>query len=123
MSKLDLQRQIRNNEGLILSAGTLRYDDLLAKSYDLVKAYNLRVVDKQLIPDLLLCFNPPVSDEYSLSTQVYYNETHIPDNMQNLAAEVWDALCSYFNYIAPSGYYFGSQEGDGALIGWFKAAE
>lgn len=116
MSKRDLQRDIRNNGGLILSDGTLNINHLLAKSYDLMSHYNLRT---NIYGEILETFNISKLGAPSLMTEVYYGRAEIPREKEEYAYMLWEDITNYFQELAPSGYYFGASEGDGACIGWW----
>lgn len=126
MSKRDLQKDIRNNEEFILSEGTLNINHLLAKAYDLMVAYNLRpniygyIQSKSIYKEIQETFNAPKSGTPSLMTDVYYGLAEIPREKEEYAFMLWDDITSYFQELAPSGYYFGESEGNSSCIGWFR---
>lgn len=126
MSKIDLQKDIRNNEGFILSEGTLKLDHLLAKAYDLMKTYNLRpniygyIQEKSIFEEILDTYHTRRDNiQGSLFYEVFYG-LEIPKEKEGYALMLWDDITSYFQKLSPSGYYFGESEGDGACLGWFK---
>lgn len=129
MSKKDLQRDIRNSGGFILSDGTLDVSDLLAKSYDLMIAYNLRpniygyTQEKSIFQEIVETLNATKLSIPRLTTEVYYNRAKVSKDKEEQAYMLWEDITDYFQEIAPSGYYFGASEGDGACIGWFKFEE
>lgn len=108
-----ISKLITEKEGLIISEATLKIEDLLSASYDFMSAHQL---------------NEKLQNEICKTFEVVsncYNNCHrlctIPDKNQDTANELWNEdVFNYFNSIAPAGYYFGSSEGDGACIGWFK---
>lgn len=104
MSVKDLQKNIWRKGGLVISEGTLRVEDLLDAAYSVMVDYNLRTPLKQEIRGLF--FNGELMEERLGDAEYIWNE------------DVFD----YMNDIAPSGYYFGSHEGDGACIGFFQAS-
>ena len=115
MSKKELQKYIRNREGLILSEGTLREEDLLATVYDFLQSWGIRFNKK----DILDLFE--YESEYNLSNQVYWDKARLKPNIEDYDAwETFHEFSDFLNEIAPSGYYFGSHPGDGACIGFFR---
>lgn len=132
MSKADLQKAIKENEGIILSDGTLNLEHLLSSAYDLIVSYNLKgnpnshIQTKTIRNDILECFvidGDFMKSNESLWRKVYYSEAKINEKAPYSPYDVWDDVESYFQSLAPDGYYFGSLEGDGACIGWFKYNE
>lgn len=135
LSKESLQTEITNTNGaFIFSDGTLNLQHLLSKAYDLLVAYNLQDA-KHGIGDLktsiLECFKPlfdttmeqALERDNSLFACQYHGRCELLEYRHGDIAlsphDVWEAAFSYFESLAPEGYYFGSQEGDGACIGWF----
>ena len=126
MSKKELQKDIIENDGWILSEGTLRLEDLLCKCYDAIIAYNLNsrvdafITKKENLRDDI---RELFEGEPTFYNSYYGRCSLIPeredDACQLLGNEIWD----YMNGIAPEGYYFGSCEGDGACIGFFRYDE
>lgn len=125
MSIKDLQKDIRKGQGYILSDGTLNLLHLLPKAYDLMLEYNMRTTLKDEIENVFT--NTDEEEiEKCLPTfhNQYYSHIEIPDNKQEDASYLWNEdIFNYFNNISPSGYYFGSSEGDGTCIGWFEYEE
>lgn len=140
MSRKELQKNIVQNHGYIFSDGTLNLLHLLTKAGDLIDGYNLKAkITKYWTPryrDFLKQFQPTeYANEYepdimhqlakrkkSLYMAQYYGLIElIPDGQVEYGHyHLWDDFESYMNNIAPSGYYFGSSDGDGACIGWFR---
>lgn len=126
MSIKNLQKNIRNEGGYILSDGTLNLTHLLPKAYDLITGYNMRTKLKQEIEKVFTVTDRASDKIESLPTfyNQYYSYVEITENRQENASDLWnDDIYNYFNNISPKGYYFGSSEGDGACIGWFKYSE
>jgi hypothetical protein len=128
MSKKDLQKDIRSNGGYILSDGTLNLQHLLPKAYDLLNRYGIQA--KDLKEEIFNCFQVLETKwkvkEQSLFTMQYYSEAELKQDEESLqtASYLWnDDIYMFFNSLAPNGYYFGSSEGDGSCIGWFKYEE
>ena len=126
MSKIELRKDIIENDGWILSDGTLKVEHLLCKCYDAIIAYNLNsrvdafiTIRENLRDDIRELFE----GEPTFYNSFYGRCSLIPekedDACQLLNNEIWD----FMNNIAPEGYYFGSSEGDGALIGFFRYYE
>lgn len=130
MSKKQLQRTICNDEGFIFSDGTLNLQHLLAKAYDLIFEYKLQLKDAWFSKkEIIEHFVPSKEDSIvnpneSLFLQQYYGEIELKEYRHGDIAispyTTWDDICTFFERIAPTGFYFGSTEGDGACIGWFK---
>ena len=121
------------NEGYLLSDGTLNNLHLLTKAYDFIDLWELessRITE--LKQDILKCFKATEYDNYviegkNLFMQQYHSEIELKsyDEMQEEYGWSHDYLWNedVFNFlsnISPDNYYFGSSEGDGACIGWFK---
>lgn len=133
MCKKELQRSIKKYGGYIFSDGTLNLEHLLAKSYDMIIAWNLRANPNSHIKkvglrhDIREAFEIEGGinevDEYGLFHKVYYGEAKLKANYSSDVYYLWEDCVDYFMSIAPKGYYFGSNEGDGALIGWFELEE
>jgi hypothetical protein len=126
MSIKDLQKDIRKKQGYIFSDGTLNLTHLLPKAYDLLVSYNMRTNLKQEIESVFTATEKANNKFEILPTFInqYYSHVEIPDNKMEDASYLWNEdIFNYFNNISPSGYYFGSSEGDGACIGWFKSEE
>lgn len=124
MAKKDFQKFVRENEGFILSSGTLNLAHLLAKSYDHIRNNSLNA--KTLQDDILSVFKgvDDFDKNESLTSKVYYSECEIDNDLEINANEIWNEdVYNYFSSLSPNNYYFGSSEGDGALIGWFKLEE
>jgi len=121
MSIKHLQNDIRKGEGYIFSDGTLNLQHLLPKAYDLIKDYNLQSKQaKSILQDIKEVFNhkdPSFINQYYSKIKLDVKNS---EQMEN-ASYIWhEDIFNFFNNIAPNKYYFGSTEGDGACIGWFK---
>lgn len=113
MGVRELQKAIIEHEGLIVSTDTLLTYDLLLASDTIIKEYSLK-------PDFRHELNEILDEPEEWVN--HYNSNH-PDLSDN-AMWLWiEDIYEYFNRIAPKGYYFGNQEGDGALFGWFREEE
>lgn len=142
MAKELLQLEIGKSDGaFIFSDGTLNPTHLLPKVYDLLVAYDIEDA-KHGIGDLktsILEVFIPDSERFdsmdevllangkSLYNAQYYGCCKLIDYRHGDIAlspsDVWSAAFDFFESLAPDGYYFGSQEGDGACIGWFTFRE
>jgi hypothetical protein len=137
MPKEQLRSDIMGSNGAyVISDGTLNPQHLLAKSYDLLVQWGIEDA-KHGIGDLktsiLEVFKPntdyystmqdAIAGDNSLFTSQYHSRCELIEYRHGDIAlsphDVWEACYSFFQNIAPDGYYFGSQEGDGACIGWF----
>ena len=130
MAKDWLQKEIVKKGGYILSDGTLNLEHLLPKAYDLLRKYAIKLPG-DLYAEILHCFE--FKDGYKFNKQKpglfeaqYHGHAKLKQTsaFQDVASYLWNEdLYNFFNSIAPEGYYFGSSEGDGACIGWFKFEE
>lgn len=132
MSKRDLQKDIRNGEGFVLSDGTLNVYHLLAKAHDLMVSYNLRT--KTALGDVradvyhFFSFDRSFDHKvgYDLWSYLYHGWARPYENPAGVGYNAWDLwndIESFLQQLAPKGYYFGSTEGDGACIGFFQYGE
>lgn len=121
MSKRDLQKDVRKEGGYILSDGTCNMKHLLPKAHDLILEYKIQSSD--LLTLIRKCFSctRPYWLWCDMWTETYHGRIELKEDAD--ANEVWNEVCDFFNSLAPAGYYFGSSEGDGACIGWFKYEE
>jgi hypothetical protein len=110
-----------NNEGFVLSDGTLNSVHLLAKAYDFLKNNEL---NENLRKEILTVFEVDGVIEEGLFAKQYWGEATIPQEKTFEANEILNEdVFNYFMEISPKGYSFGNQEGDGACIGWFRYEE
>jgi hypothetical protein len=117
MAIKQLQADIKKGEGYILSDGTLNLQHLLPKAYDLIKGYNLKTNLKKDICSVLNHNDPTFYNQY-------YGNVKLESNKEEEASYLWNEdIYNYLNNISPKGYYFGSSEGDGACIGFFRYNE
>lgn len=129
-----LQDHITRRGGLAFSTDTLNTEHLLVKAHTLIKEFELErdsASAKEVCYNLMKCFKvtpeAPDMDE-DLESDVYYGRTELKDpsdiiegtSADEYAQYIWDDVCDLFEDLAPSGFYFSSQEGDGACFGWWK---
>jgi hypothetical protein len=129
MAKKDFQKKVRQDGGYILSDGTLNEEHLLAKAYDFIKGWNV----KSEIPSHIIevykfdeDYQPQKGDDISMRELVYWGRAELKDDTKSMDSISWlwnETIFKFFNEISPNGYIFGSSEGDGACIGWFKYDE
>lgn len=139
MAKEDLQREIVESDGAyIFSEGTLNTQHLLAKAYDQLVAYEIEDAPHgigDLKSSILEVFTPSQDSGY-VSMQEVLDRSNGLFEAQYLGrcelivyrhgdialdpSDVWEAAFSFFESVAPEGYYFGSHEGDSSCIGWFR---
>lgn len=117
-----LQKYILRDGAYTLSNGTLRMEDLLASAYDLLESAG---VQYELRKEILSTYentdtNSAIYAMLSLEEEVFHSNAHIPERNLETANQLWEQVTDYFNEVAPDGYMFGNQEGDGALIGWWR---
>lgn len=116
----EFQNWVINNEGVIMSDGTLNLEHLLPKAFDILVSFSL---NEKLQREILSVFEYDENDVFiiGLFEQQYFDNARLKYDMLEEASWTWnESVFNYFNEIAPDGYSFGSSEGDGALIGWFK---
>lgn len=111
MSNLkDLQRLIKDHEGLVFSTDTLKLDDLLADAHRLMTFYNLSPTIRGDIEEL-----------FETEDNLFHRRLPGGSETADLASWIWgEDVCIYFDTISPPGYYYGSLEGDGACFGWWR---
>jgi hypothetical protein len=118
MGKKELQEVIKHHEGFILSDGTLKTETLLAKACELFNVYGIETKLNEEIPMLFTELGTG-----SLVADVYYG-AEIKEDKREEAEYIWNEdVYNLFSELSPNGYYFGSSEGDGACIGWFRLEE
>lgn len=114
-----LKKKIRKEEGYILSDGTLDYQALLCKAYDLINDFGIRTGLKKEIAESIGFDLTGIG--LSAFGAYYHNQlTYTKGDLAYLWSE---DVFNLFSSISPIGYYFGSLDGDGACIGWFKITE
>lgn len=117
MTKEELQKEIVGKDGIILSDGTLNIQHLLPKAYDLIQAYKLSDALEKAIEAVFIGEAPTFYNQF-------YGDTKLNPNKEEEANYLWNEdIFNLFNEITPDGFYFGSSEGDGACIGFFKYDE
>lgn len=128
MSKKELQRNIKRNGGYIFSDGTLNVEHLLSRAHRHMTYHNLRT---SLISRIENVFGYRDSKETKMvrdtGLHLLVQFGHIGLNndydTMEMANDTWYDVCNYFDSIAPKNYYFGSQEGDGSLIGFWEVEQ
>lgn len=94
------EANIEDLKGMVVSDGTMRSEDLIPKFLNVLKIYGRDVYDKYVGE------NPEVLDLSGMDDET----------MGWVVDELFDKL----NEIAPEGYSFGSQDGDGACYGFWS---
>ena len=94
------EANIEDLKGMVVSDGTMRSEDLIPKFLNVLKVYGRDVYDKYVDE------NPEVLDLSGMDDET----------MGWVVDELFDKL----NEIAPEGYSFGSQDGDGACYGFWS---
>ncbi len=100
MARRHLQLHVSVFEGMIVSTHTLRSEDLLRTFWNLADRWGIRTGFQ--------------SDAYRLIGSGWSEQGE---------ADSHDLVNDYFTFfdsIAPAGYYFGSNIGDGACFGFFQ---
>ena len=117
MSRKIFQEKVKRNVGYIFSEGTHDYEALLAKAYDFLCDFSIRTDLRKEIGKAL-----GVPEGKSAELLHFYND--LPDSDIEVLSSLWNEEVFYFlENLSPSGYYFGTQEGDGSCFGWFKVEE
>jgi hypothetical protein len=112
-TKVNLVQKIIAQKGLIVSEATLKTDDLLSSYYQLIKDYNLSEKMANTIKNFF--------DEEPTNYNYFYSRCHLLPEKEEEAQDFLNNDLFYFlSDIAPDGYYFGNNEGDGACFGFFK---
>ena len=117
-----LKRFIEDEEVFILSDGTLNLEHLLPKVYDLIENFELYNEDEKA-REIKKGIEEVFEGEPTFVNQYYDDSKLKEDKLEEASFIMNEDVFDYFNDIAPEGYLFGSSEGDGALIGWFKVGE
>ena len=131
MSKLELQKAIKSEGGREFSIGTLNLNHLLAEAYDTIVEWDLKgnpfkyIQSKSFRSEIKDCFIPTEGNNisYPLYNAVFFGHCEISREKESEAHMIWEEVCNYFDSLAPNGYYFGSTEGNGSEIGWWKLEE
>lgn len=113
---MDIQSKIAASNGLIISEGTLKIEDLLSSAYEFLKSNNLN--------EGLQIEIKGVFDNEPTAYNLFHSQTKILTGKEETAGYLYNETCfHYLNCICPDGYYFGSSENDGACIGFFEGGE
>jgi len=132
MAIKDFQKTVRSFGGYVLSDGTCNLQHLLPKAFDLIRHYNLRGQAVRIAHNIVTSFRFEEGYEFDpkhsglFAAQYHGHATLIEDDFVCIEVNNWlwgESVCDFFNHIAPSGYYFGTSEGDGACYGWFKVED
>jgi hypothetical protein len=111
---IDLQRDIRNNGGLTVSEATMRTADLINSFIYYVDA---------CLPEAAAALREEYSGVFDYmdgdgANDAWFHEAD--EDTADSAGWLLDGLFDAMNEIAPEGYGFSSQEGDGACYGFWK---
>jgi hypothetical protein len=113
---MDIQGKIQASNGLIISEGTLKTEDLLSSIYEFLKSNNLNEGLQVQIKE--------VFDNEPTANNLFHSLAKIQVGKEAAADYLYNETCfHYLNCICPDSYYFGSSEGDGACIGFFEGGE
>lgn len=128
MSVKTLQQDIKQKEGLVISTDTLRLEDLLVSSYEIIYSYNLKTSIKKKIEEIFRNTDPEDTKNgikaLPVSKNLFYGNIELISEKLEEANYLWhEDIFNYFNNISPKKYYFGCSEGDGACIGFFLCNE
>lgn len=116
LTKENLVKKIIAEGGLVVSTDTLNTADLLTTYYQLIQDYNL---SKEMVKTIRDFF-----DEEPTATNYFYSRCKLlPEKEEEAQMFLNEDLFDFLNDVAPEGFYFGSNESDGACIGFFKYDE
>lgn len=120
--RADILDGVTRHGGFIFSEGTLNLRDLLAKAHDFMLNYG---VNSDLRKDIRYVFK--LDGKYvegeSLAEKVCRDQADIVEDPEVYleADHLWnERFYDFANRMAPDGFCFGSSEGDGACVGFFK---
>ena len=120
MSRKTLQKTIKDLGGFVFSVDTLDTVQLLAKSYDVMRAYGIKT---SLVKEIAKAIGyDPRRDPDCALLSLYANNLGPALDYETQLCLLNEAF-DLFEEISPSHYYFGSQEGDGACFGWWLEEE
>lgn len=109
---------IRNFEGITVSQGTLNTIDLVCAFIDFINDYTENNDD--IIKQAYRLLSVEYDEVDSLVNAQYYDEIDINYvNLDNLNDFLNNDLFEKMEELAPKGFYFSSQEGDGACFGYW----
>lgn len=108
MTIKDLQKEIKKNEGMTVSTGTLLNYDLLERFGEVIKKYR---INDALVRDIDEIFETYSEDEINYPTGEW------SDLISWLINE---DIFNILNEVAPEGYYFGTLEGNGSCFGFWR---
>ena len=119
-------KNILKENGNIVSDGVLNLEVLLTRFHDYILTNNL---DKSMLKEIENLYE--INDiHFSVSglldTSRYFGKAYFKEGLDNHSyevIEVYENVENYLDSLSPKGYYFGSQEGDGACIGYFSVED
>ena len=110
---------IRNFEGITVSSGTLNTIDLICMFTDFIDEWTDGAHEEE-VKEAYNLLHIDYDNKISLIQADYYNmidESYI--NFDDTNYFLNEVLFDLMQDISPNGFYFGSQEGDGALFGYW----
>jgi hypothetical protein len=113
MTENNLTKYIKTHGGFVMSEGSLRMEDLLSAAYNVMNVFKFGSL---LCSEIECVFDGDVPTP----SNVFYGTSKIHSEESELNQELWDSVYVLFEEICPDGFYFGSQDGDGACIGFWK---
>jgi hypothetical protein len=127
-TKMALKLQIKRDGGMTVSEGTLRSEDLLVNFCNTLYELGKKRQAKKLWLEGAALLEKIDEMEYQLRDTFIDNEKRaalvaLLDTSTEALMWVVDELFDLLNANAPSGYYFGASEGDGACFGFWKAED
>ena len=119
-------KNILKENGNIVSDGVLNLEVLLTRFHDYILTNNL---DKSMLKEIENLYE--INDSHFsvsglLDTSRYFGKAYFKEGLDNHSyevIEVYENVENYLDSLSPKGYYFGSQEGDGACIGYFSVED
>jgi len=107
-----MQEEILRVEGLGFSRATLNPIHLIERALTVVDGWGISEEQPMLVEEAnkILEEDRREEDDKRIDDDVFHTRV----------GHIWDDLRGWMERIAPRGYYFGSTEGDGSDIGWWK---
>lgn len=117
-TKESAREYIAQQEGFIVSSGTLNTASLLASAHDmLVNIAGMEETTERIAR--LFQLEEGERAEYL----DFYEDERITVIALSEAVDMWQEVSEEMQSLAPDGYYFGSHAGNGSDIGFFQAEE
>lgn len=103
-------------ENYAVSEGTLRLEDLIPRMWEFIEEHGTDSMKSELIRNY-----PYLNPEHPIPLAT---EVHIMDEAGDWELhDLYEDMLQTMHMLAPSGCYFGSHEGDGALFGFWQVPD